>query len=76
MEEILKRIELRLEKIEESIVIIANNSKIVEKDCSKMRDHITFIEKTYEVLRTPLTYLKNYVGGTKDLPSIKDEEKS
>lgn len=74
MEETLKKIEARLDSIEASIAIIANNSKSVEQDCSRMRDHIQFIEKTYEMVRAPLNYIKNYIAPSKDLPAI--EEKS
>jgi len=74
MEETLKKIEARLDSIEASIAIIANNSKCVEQDCSKMREHIQFIEKTYEMVRTPLNYIKNCIAPSKDLPAI--EEKS
>jgi hypothetical protein len=44
-----------------------------------MREHIVFIEHTYSLVRTPLSYLKTkieYVMGkemTKELPTILDK---
>ena len=52
--ESLKNIETRLTKLEE-----INN--IVQKDCSKMSNHINFIEHTYTLIRTPLGYFKNNI---------------
>ena len=72
LESSLNTIELRLDRIEE-------NGKSVEKNCVKMSDHIAFIENTYEIVRTPLNYLKNrieYVMGrnnpTMELPTIQN----
>jgi len=44
----------RLDRIEEHLVT-------VEKDCSKMGTHISFVEKTYNAVKFPLEYLKNKV---------------
>ena len=47
-----------------------------------MREHIDFIENTYSLVRTPLSYLKTkieYVMGretTNDLPSIECKDKN
>ena len=48
----MNNIEIRLSNIEEKIENIKINS-------SKMNEHITFIETTYDALRTPLGYIKN-----------------
>ena len=37
------------------------NSKSVEKNCSKMGKHILLIENVYESVRKPLTYIKNNI---------------
>ena len=68
MEETLKNIEARLQKIEETLAE-------TQKDCSKMSSHITFIERTYETLRLPLNYIKSYIGYPKELPVIENKEK-
>jgi archaellum component FlaC len=74
---ILTNIETRLDKIEENIIGIKEDNKAVEKDCSKMREHIDFIEHTYDAVKMPLHYLKNnieYIMGSKsvDLLLIED----
>jgi hypothetical protein len=74
---ILTNIETRLDKIEENIIGIKEDNKAVEKDCSKMREHIDFIEHTYDAVKMPLNYLKNnieYIMGSKsaDLLLIED----
>ena len=63
----LEVIKLRLDKIEERI----------EKDCSKMSEHINFVENTYTLVRAPLNFLKNKVenvmgrNSKQELPQIK-----
>jgi hypothetical protein len=74
MDEILETlhdINKRLENIEKHMGIL-------EKDCSKMSEHIRFVEKTYDMLRGPLGYLKNkvdYLTGASrvELPPIKEK---
>ena len=73
---IMTRLEERLANIETIIGIVVKNNKIVEEDCSKMRQHIDFIENTYALVRTPLSYIKEkieYVMGretTTELPLL------
>jgi hypothetical protein len=73
---IMTRLEERLTNIETIIGIVVKNNKIVEEDCSKMRQHIDFIENTYALVRTPLSYIKEkieYVMGretTSELPLL------
>jgi hypothetical protein len=52
--ELLKDIVRRLERIEERL-------DTVQKDCSSMSSHISFVEKTYKAVKFPLEYLKNKV---------------
>ena len=72
----MTRLEERLANIETIIGIVVKNNKIVEEDCSKMRQHIDFIENTYALVRTPLSYIKEkieYVMGkeiTNELPVL------
>ena len=62
--ELLKNIEKRLGVIEEHL-------GIVKQDCSKMGDHIDFIEKTYSLLRQPLNYVTRAIcKRNTDLPQI------
>jgi hypothetical protein len=74
---ILTNIETRLNKIEENIIGIKEDNKVVENDCLKMREHIDFVEHTYDAVKMPLNYIKNnieYIMGSKsvDLLLIED----
>jgi archaellum component FlaC len=74
--EMLKNIEERLSSIESNLGIVIDKNKKVGEDCSKMREHINFVENTYSLIRTPLSYIKNkieFVMGSKpasDLPLL------
>lgn len=56
--------------------------KAIEKldgSCSKMDDHISFVEGTYETLRSPLDYITKNVNRLRgvestELPQIKNTE--
>lgn len=56
--------------------------KAIEKldgSCSKMGDHISFVEGTYETLRSPLDYITKNVNRLRgvestELPQIKNTE--
>jgi archaellum component FlaC len=66
--ELLKNIEKRLEVIEQHL-------GIVKEDCSKMGNHIDFIEKTYNVLRQPLNYVTRIINSkNNELPQIKNND--
>jgi archaellum component FlaC len=58
--------------------------QVVDKldgSCSKMDEHINFVETTYETLRSPLDYFTNKINGLrgvdemKQLPNIKELRK-
>ena len=57
MNQVLEKLEL----IEKRLQTIENHLGIVQQDCSKMCQHISFIEHTYSLVRMPLSYLKNKV---------------
>ena len=78
--QLLHSIEDRITKIETHIAQIDETNTGVEKDCSKMRDHIQFIETTYDVIRTPLAYIKNNIdfimgNDSQELPRINNTSK-
>jgi hypothetical protein len=56
--EILKEIDERLANIEADIKLLREETKGVEKNCVKMGKHIDFVQNTYEVVRSPLNFLK------------------
>lgn len=46
-----------------------DNLEKLNKTCSKMDNHIDFVENTYDSLKFPLNYIKNrveYFAGTSD----------
>ncbi len=51
----------KLDTILDSLQHIERRLEKLEKDSSKMSDHINFIQKTYNIVRVPLSYLKNKV---------------
>ena len=66
------------EKVLESLHRIEERLGIIEKDCSTMRTHIDFIEKTYTIVQGPLQYLKNKLDSirgmeSQSLPSIENK---
>ena len=66
--EILRSIEKRLDVIE-------NVLGIVKTDCSKMGQHIHFVESTYDILRKPLNYIMGRIPCKgKELPLIKNND--
>ncbi len=70
---ILTNIETRLDKIEENLNGIKEDNKVVEQDCLKMREHIDFVEHTYDAVKMPLNYLKNnieYIMGSKSVDML------
>jgi len=77
--EILNKIEIRLENIEDEIKLFKQESANVKTSCNKMDQHIDFIEGTYNVLRTPLNYITNKVNyligssTSKELPQIENK---
>lgn len=78
--DMLTTIEARLDRMEDSIKDICENNKSVQTDCSKMREHIVFVEKSYSAVRTPLSYIKHHVKYmmgktiTTDLPTIEYQD--
>ena len=52
-QQILERIENKIERIEEDMVIVKTNSIL-------MKNHITFIENLYQSMRHPLNKILSY----------------
>jgi pullulanase/glycogen debranching enzyme len=53
-------------KISENILNILNNDEIIG-NCKKMGEHIDFIEKIYEHVKYPLSYVCNKINNTNRL---------
>jgi SMC interacting uncharacterized protein involved in chromosome segregation len=68
-------------EIDKKLDSLIENNKEITTECKKMGSHINFIEDTYNVLQTPLNYVKKSVerlmgsssSDLKNLP-IKDTE--
>lgn len=59
--DLLEEINNRLVRIEADIQLLKEENKIVSQNCVKMGTHIDFVQKTYEVVRSPLNYLKKKI---------------
>ena len=64
-----------LKSMEKRLDIIENHLGIVKTDCSKMGEHIQFVENTYQILRTPLNYIMGKVPSktNEQLPPLKEK---
>ena len=76
MDTILDSIESGLKEIRVRLDIMEGKLDKIERDCSHMCSHIGFVETTYELVRTPLNYMKTrieYMMGNSipTLPEIK-----
>jgi hypothetical protein len=55
----LETIETKLETIETKLETILNILNNVQKDCSKMNEHIDFVDTIYNIVKSPLGFLIN-----------------
>lgn len=80
MEELLKNIQIQLNRIEQKVDSIEEQLSKIDKETSKMNDHIHFVETTYNRVRVPLSYIKNKIefmmgsSNNNDLPLIEQSE--
>lgn len=69
----IKNLENKMELILEKLEKLEN----IEKNCSKMGNHINFVETVYESIRAPLQFVSNKLTGNSDvLPLTDDVNKS
>ena len=69
----IKNLEEKMELILEKLEKLEN----IEKNCSKMGNHINFVETVYETMRAPLQFVSNKLTGNSDvLPLTDDVNKS
>jgi hypothetical protein len=77
MEDKLEKINLRLDSIEKLLQDIYELNEINFTNCSKMSEHVDFVEKTYTIVKIPLQFLTNKIecimgsGSQNKLPEIK-----
>ena len=55
---LLQEINERLAQIEADLRLLTEENQSVKTNCQKMGMHIDFVQGTYEVVRSPLNYLK------------------
>ena len=63
-----KKMELILEKLEKL--------EQIEENCSKMGNHITFVETVYETVRAPLQFISNKLSGNYHVLPLKDHDRN
>lgn len=68
-----------LRNIKKEIKMLSDKIEKLDKSCSRMDNHINFVENTYDILRTPLNVVSNLVTNTfsskkieNKLPSLKN----
>jgi len=77
MEDKLEKINLRLDSIEKLLQDVYELNEINFTNCSKMSEHVDFVEKTYTIVKIPLQFLTNKIecimgsGSQNKLPEIK-----
>lgn len=73
----LKKINTKIDSLEDKINLLLENNKNIENDCSKMKEHIDFVENTYTSVRKPLNFIKNqieYMMGNSNQPELPEIE--
>jgi hypothetical protein len=70
----------KLDSLEKQIKILIQKIDNLDKSCSRMDGHIEFVEKTYDVLRSPLNLLTSmssrFYGSVEDdnvLPQLENK---
>jgi hypothetical protein len=78
--DMIKLLNIKIDTLDKKVEILTEKYDNIEKDCSKMGEHIGFVEDTYSTVRAPLNYIKNkieYMMGKdmeRELPVIKDKK--
>ncbi len=71
-------IEARFDQLDELILNLIGTVKKQNETCSKMDDHIDFVECTYETLRSPLDFITtnvNRMRGIEDKTKLPEARK-
>ena len=66
----MDKIEKRLDRLEEKVdMILKILTEDIKKNCEKMGGHINFVEKVYDNVKHPLTFICNKVNYLSGLTS-------
>ena len=57
----LKTLQDKLDNLSEMVSQLNENINKLTNTCGRMDDHISFVEATYETLKTPLNFISNKV---------------
>ena len=63
----------RLAQIQADLKLLTEENQSVKTNCQKMGKHIDFVQDTYEVVRSPLNYLKKkleFIMGSLPKPDL------
>ena len=60
----------QLDEIKDEISRLRATIESLNVTCSKMGDHIVFVEDTYAKLRAPLEYVRSKFPGSTPLPEL------
>ena len=75
----LEKFEEKLTKIEEKMKTVIEKEEAIEKaleenakDCKKMSNHISFVERAYSALRSPLNFITSKFNSNNELPELEN----
>jgi predicted nucleic acid-binding Zn-ribbon protein len=67
----MEDIQTDLRQVMSEIEKLSTKVDVLQKTCARMDNHVSFIEKTYSTLRTPLEYIRSKFSGSKEqLPEL------
>lgn len=74
----MEKIEDRLDRLEEKLdLILKILTEDIKNNCEKMGGHINFVEKVYDNVKHPLTFIcnkVNYLTGKDKLNELEDKK--
>jgi chromosome segregation ATPase len=63
-----------LKQARSDIKNLSTKIDILQTTCSRMDDHVSFVEKTYNTLRTPLEFIRTkFSRSSEQLPELKEK---
>lgn len=75
----LDNFEEKLTEIEEKMKTVLEKEESIKKaleenakDCKKMSNHITFVERAYSALRSPLNFITGKFNSNNQLPELEN----
>jgi hypothetical protein len=78
--EMITKLTLQVNNIENKLNLLSEKNQEIKTSCSKMNEHVDFVENTYSTVRAPLNFIKNKIEcmmgkfQSDELPAIKDKD--